>query len=307
MVVDILMATFNGERHLRNQLLSLQQQTHDDWVLWIRDDGSTDGTLSIIESFARADSRIRQVVEGSGRALGAGRNFLGLSGCATADYVMFCDQDDIWFEKKLEILLRFAVEHFDPRLPCCVYCDGYGYSDRDGVITIQSISPLHAGRLEEFLFFNSGYQGCSLLFNRTLNDIIRNYRAEYFHMHDDVVSMIGHVFGKVHFIPQRLMLYRQHESNVTGSISGRNLDRLKRILSRDSYVLSRKHYEEKKAFCRAYGEDLDDRAKRLFAAYLDWPEKGMAGRLWLIWRWGFSVGGHQFPLIVKTLLRRPIG
>lgn len=307
MTVDILMATYNGERHLRNQLLSLQQQTHRDWVLWVRDDGSTDGTLAVIESFARADDRIRLVAEGSGQGLGAGRNFLGLTPYVTAEYAIFCDQDDIWFEKKLEILVDFAARNFDERLPCLVYCDGYGYSDADGVITIRSISRLHATNLEGFLFFNSGYQGCSILFNRALNDIVSGYRTDCIYMHDDVVSLVGHVFGKVHFIPKCLMLYRQHASNATGNISGSLLSRFRRVLGGESFVLSRKHFEEKKAFYEAYRDDLGDRAGRLFAAYLEYPRRGLVGRLWLICRWGFSLGGRRLPLLVKTLICRPLG
>ncbi len=204
MTVDILMATYNGDKYLRNQLLSLQQQTHTDWVLWIRDDGSTDGTLAIIEAFARADARIRYIAEDSGKGLGVGRNFLGLAKYATAEYAIYCDQDDIWFEKKLEILLDYAAKNFDVLLPCCVYCDAYGYSDQDGVITIPSISRLHAHNLEEFLFFNSGYQGCSLLFNRTLCNMLTTYKAEYIHMHDDVISLLGHVFRKSVLCPKML-------------------------------------------------------------------------------------------------------
>lgn len=307
MAVDILMATFNGERHLRNQLLSLQQQSHGDWTLWIHDDGSTDGTVALVESFARSDPRIRPLTADGGPGLGAARSFFGLVAHAASDYAIFCDQDDIWFEKKLEILLDYATRNFDPRLPCCVYCDGYGYSDREGVISVPSISRLHARRLEEFLFFNAGYQGCSLLFNRAMCDFIGDYRAGHVHMHDDIVSLVGHVFGQVHFVPKRLMLYRQHEANVTGNIADGLLTRLRRLSARDAFVLSRVHYEEKKAFYEAYRDRLDERSRSVFEAYLAFPTKGLAGRLWLVVRRDFSLGGHRLPLLVKTILRRPIG
>ena len=306
MPVDILMATYNGEKYLRNQLLSLQQQTFDDWILWIRDDGSSDGTLQIINDFILLDSRVRKVDEGSGQRLGPSRNFLGLIKYAKSDYVIFCDQDDIWFEKKLNILIEFATKKFDKLLPCIVYCDAYGYSDREGIIVIESISKLHAKKLEDFLFFNAGYQGCSILFNRALANIVKNYRAKYYYMHDDVVSLVGHVFGKVYFLPKKLMLYRQHSSNVTGNISVNLLTKFKRIVSTDVFVLSKKHYEEKRAFFDAYCEELDDRTRRLFIAYLDYPKKIMIQRVWLVLRHGFSIGGHKLPLILKTLLRRPI-
>jgi len=63
MSVDVLMATYNGERYLHNQLLSLQQQTYEDWTLWVRDDGSTDETSSILRKFAESDSRIKIIDE----------------------------------------------------------------------------------------------------------------------------------------------------------------------------------------------------------------------------------------------------
>lgn len=307
MVVDILMATYNGERFLRNQLLSLQQQTHTDWLLWIRDDGSTDGTLAIIADFARADGRIRIVEEDSGRGLGAGRNFLGLARYSTADFAIYCDQDDIWFEKKLELLLAFAAAKCDAHSPCCVHCDAYGYSDRQGVITIPSVSRRHAANLAEFLFLNAGYQGCSLLFNRALADLVADYQADEYYMHDDVVSLLGHVFGQVHFLDQRLMLYRQHDTNVTGNIDHGLKARFARLFGRRSFVLDQKHYDEKRAFYRAYHDAMDERARRLFAAYLDFPCRSLGGRLWLIGRHGFSIGGRRLPLYVKTVLRRPLG
>ncbi len=76
MSVDILMATYNGGIHLRNQLLSLQQQTtYKDWTLWVRDDGSVDDTISILREFAGYESRIKIVEEDFGRHLGPGKNF----------------------------------------------------------------------------------------------------------------------------------------------------------------------------------------------------------------------------------------
>lgn len=304
--VDILMATRNGGRFLRNQLLSLQQQTHRDWILRIRDDGSTDDTIAIIDEFARNDARIMRVTEGEGQGLGAGANFLGLVQHAESDFGIFCDQDDIWFERKLELLLAVAIAEFDPRLPCCVYCDGHGYSDEEGVITVPGIWRWHARGLEEFLFFNAGYQGCSLLFNRAMMDFVSGYKAASFYMHDDVVSLVGHVFGQVHFLPKRLMLYRQHDANVTGNLpdpaAGRSLQQRK-----DAFVLGRSHYEEKRAFFEAYREQMPARARQLFAAYLEFPQRSLPVRLYLICRWRFSLGGQRLRLLAKTLLRRPLG
>jgi len=111
MTVDILMATYNGEKYIKNQLLSLQQQTFSDWNLLIRDDGSTDNTLDIIQEFKKHDSRIKIIETDGVKGRGPGRNFLELTKCSLSKYVIFCDQDDIWFEKKLELLVGTGLTH----------------------------------------------------------------------------------------------------------------------------------------------------------------------------------------------------
>ncbi len=307
MTIDILMATYNGAKYLPNQLLSLQQQTHSDWKLWVRDDGSTDETVAIIDRFAKTDSRIKRITENSGKGLKAGANFLGLTKYSESEYAIFCDQDDIWFEKKLELLINFAKANFDNKYPCLVYCDGYGYSDYEGIITINSISKYHANSLKDFLFFNSGYQGCSILFNANLRRMAASYRADYFYMHDDVVSLLAHVFGQVYFIPKALMLYRQHSLNVTGNISTGFLDKWRRLIKINSHVIDSKHYREKKAFFDSYKEQLSAKDVLLFNAYLSFPKKNLIGRVGLILRYGFSIGGHKISLILKTIIRRPMG
>lgn len=307
MSVDVLMATYNGGRYLRNQLLSLLQQTHEDWTLWVRDDASTDDTSLILRKFAQSDDRINIIVENTGQRLGPGRNFMGLTKYSTADYVIFCDQDDIWFEKKLEILIDFAEKNFDASIPCLVYCDAYGYSDAEGVITIDGVSRSHAKSLKEFLFFNSGYQGSSMLFNRRLCIMAAEYRATYYYMHDDVVALLAHSFGLVYFVPKKLMLYRQHASNATGNMNIDLHSYLRRVFNRNLYVLSEKHYKEKESFYDAYKDDMDDDDMRLFAAYLAFPEKALLERILLIIRHGFSIGGSKSKLLLKTILRRPIG
>lgn len=307
MSVDILMATHNGERFLRNQLLSLQQQTYEDWTLWVRDDGSTDSTLSIIEQFARADSRIKVVQENAGRRLGAGRNFLGLTRFASAEYAIFCDQDDIWFEKKLEELVCFADRSFDREIPSLVYCDGHIYSNEQGIIIANTISRIRAQDLRGFLFPGGGHQGCSMLVNRRLYTLAANYRADFCHMHDAVVSLLAHTFGVVHFISKPLMLYRQHDKNVVGAAPLGWRATLKRALSLERPVIYSKHYQEIDSFYRAYAQDMSREARELFEAYLRYPTVGMMARLGIIFKYGFSYGGNRLNLIAKTCIRKPIG
>jgi glycosyltransferase involved in cell wall biosynthesis len=306
MSVDILMATFNGAKHIRNQILSLQQQTYEDWILWVRDDGSTDNTIEIVKDFSTRDSRIKIIDNSENINLGPGKSFLLLSANSTAEYAVFCDQDDIWFEKKLEILLSHAEKNFKLNVPSLVYCDGYGYSDVDGVININSISNLHAKSINEFLFFNSGYQGCSMLFNKVLCKMFASYRADYFYMHDDIVALLAHSFGDVYFLPKSLMLYRQHEKNVTSNISFGFKEYINRVFDIKRPVISIVHYREKYAFYEVYKNDLSATARKYFTEYLRYPESNKLLRILIIFKNNFSLGGNFIALLVKTIIRKPL-
>ena len=97
--VAILMATYNGEKYLREQIDSLIAQTYRDWTLYIQDDGSKDATLDIIKEYS--DERIVLVDVGLTRQ-GACMNFMSLLNMVESKYYMFCDQDDVWFVDKIE-------------------------------------------------------------------------------------------------------------------------------------------------------------------------------------------------------------
>jgi len=306
MPVDILMATYNGGRYLRNQLLSLQQQTYEDWTLWVRDDGSTDNTLNILGEFSESDKRINIVEEQAGKRFGPGKNFLGLTKYATSDYAIFCDQDDIWFEKKLEILIEFAEANFDPGTPCLVYCDAYGYSDLEGIIIIDSIYRNPPKNLNDFLFSNSGYHGSSILFNKSLYILAANYKPNFFYLHDDIVSLLAHVFGRVYFLPKKLMLWRLHPSNVTGNLVSTQIY-IKRVFNRKLFVLDAEHYKEIESFYNAYKNNLDNDTNKLFKAFIDFPNKAIHMKIFYIIYYKFSIGGSKLKLILKTIVRRPIG
>src|SRR4051812_35853596 len=99
--VDILMATYNGAGYLREQLDSIADQTHRNWRLVVRDDGSTDKTKDILAAFAAAHPGKVKIIDDGKRKLGSGQNFAALMQEAANDravkYIMFSDQDDIWF------------------------------------------------------------------------------------------------------------------------------------------------------------------------------------------------------------------
>ena len=111
--VSVVMGTYNGERHLAAQLQSIANQSWLPAELVIGEDGSTDATLDVIETFRRhAPFEVRTLCH---ERLGVGENFLSALEASTGRVIAFADQDDVWHPAKLEISLR-ALERFDADL-----------------------------------------------------------------------------------------------------------------------------------------------------------------------------------------------
>ena len=94
--IEILLATYNGERFLAEQLDSIIAQTHKNWWILARDDGSTDGTLALLKAYKVQLVDKMEILEDGRGNLGSVGNFSALMEASTAEYVAFCDQDDVW-------------------------------------------------------------------------------------------------------------------------------------------------------------------------------------------------------------------
>ena len=122
--VDVLMATFNGENFVREQIQSIVGQTFSNWRLLVSDDGSSDKTIEIVNSEIAKDARISWANHKSSH-LGSYHNFLNLLRSSSASYSMFCDQDDVWNPDKIEVSLRKIqeLENAFPSDPIMVFTD----------------------------------------------------------------------------------------------------------------------------------------------------------------------------------------
>ena len=99
--IDILMATYNGEKYIVEQIDSIINQTYKNWNLLIRDDNSTDRTLEIIKNYQKKDARIR-ILDNNKVNLGIVKNFEKLLKISESELIMFSDQDDIWKKGKIK-------------------------------------------------------------------------------------------------------------------------------------------------------------------------------------------------------------
>lgn len=295
------MATYNGGKYIENQILSILQQTYKDWILYIHDDGSSDNTIEMINKYVEMDDRIIHIDDGV-TGLRAGKNFLHTLSYSKQNYAIFCDQDDVWLENKLEELLR-EIEKSDSRdEPVLIYSDGYPW-DENGVIHQESISTEHARKLQDFIMFNGGYQGCSIIMNKSLIELTKSYNG-YVHHHDDLVSLIAHTFGKVKFYPKQLMLYRQHGEAVTGN---KNFEKRKfhGVFNNAGYVISKAHFRLKTEFYMFFENDMSAENRNVFKSYFDYcSEKNRFKRALKLRRSSLSWGGDRSKILAKTFLQR---
>jgi glycosyltransferase involved in cell wall biosynthesis len=298
-MIDILLATFNGGKFIENQLLSIISQTHKDWRLIIHDDGSSDDTLLILKKYQKIDSRIF-IVDDDIICRSASKNFLHLLSYSASAHIIFCDQDDIWLESKLQILFD-SIKTIDG--PAAVYCNAFGYN---GVgITKAKVSLFERDSLENSLFLNSGIQGCSLMFNKALLDMLLDFPS-FIVMHDHYITMGAVSFAKLKYVDLSLMLYRQHDGNVTGNIALSLSDRIHNFFNRDNAILDRKHYEANKSFYIKFEDKFTAHQKEIFQVYLQFPQMNFVKKIYVLLKYNFSIGNNKMILLLKLLFKNTI-
>jgi len=298
-MIDILLATYNGEKFLREQIVSLQNQSFSDWKLLIHDDGSNDETITIIKEFQTNDSRITLIEDGI-RFGDAGKNFMHLLSLASSDFIMFCDQDDIWMSDKIEIHYNGIK---DKTTPAMIYSNGYIY--KDNINTHVEFITFHRNNIQDSIFLNGGIHGCCVMINKFLLKKINYIYPDYVFMHDHFITMLSVTFAEIIYIDRPLMLYRQHDNNVTGNIEISFFQRLATFLNYNNPIIERKHYNANKSFYDTYKSILDKKNKKLFLDYFRFPNANIIQRLLIVISNSFKVI-NVGNLVLKTLLRKPI-
>lgn len=235
--VDILLATYNGERYLAEQIESLLAQTFDDWRVIARDDGSSDRTVRILEDYAARHPGRFVLIEDSDAGLGACGNFGRLMEHSTAHYVMFCDQDDVWLPWKIETLMT-AMRELEAECgsdaPLLVHSDLRVVDEQLNPIAssfwvYQGGDPSFARSLPRLLAQNV-ITGCACLCNRRLVELSLPLPDDSL-MHDWWIALVAAAIGRVETLRAVTVLYRQHGSNTLGAKRLGVLAMLGRVLS----------------------------------------------------------------------------
>lgn len=221
--IAVLLATYNGEKYLEEQINSLLQQSYTEWELFIHDDGSRDRTLEIIENYEQKyPDKIRimhNVICG-----GAKENFFFMMRQVRAPYIMFCDQDDVWVSDKMETTLKkmkSTEEKTGAETPILVFSD-LSITDSelnilaDKMTKYQKLNPDRVN--PENLIIQNVVTGCTAMINRALAELaIKPEITDGIIMHDWWCALVASVFGRVVFIDRPLVFYRQHKNNSVGA------------------------------------------------------------------------------------------
>jgi glycosyltransferase involved in cell wall biosynthesis len=275
--VEILLATYNGELYLREQIDSILGQDYPNLRLLASDDGSSDGTVAILNEYAaRFPDRVRMLaeMEGSGHPR---RNFLRLMKAATGEYIGFSDQDDVWIPEKVSLSMGALLQMENKNgkaTPLLVFTDLVVVDER-----LQTLHPSfwkreglwvkNVHRLQRVLGENA-VTGCTAMINRSMCNLALQMPEEA-EMHDRWICLLSAAFGAAEAIPQPTVLYRQHGNNVIGSAgqdtsigalasraresSGRRKDRIK-------------CERQVEALLRLHGQQMKPRRREILEAYL---------------------------------------
>lgn len=210
MNISVIMATYNGEKYIREQLNSIIPFMDDNDELIISDDGSTDGTLGIINLYRQNDQRIILV---DGPRNGVIKNFENALQLARKDIIMFADQDDIWLPEKLP----FVREFFRTSRDKVILHDMYMADDKEiaiGERGTRSFAVRHRRHGVLYNWLYSGYYGCCIAITKEFKKNILPF-SKYTNMYDQLIGLIAEYQKCVSFIDKPLIIHRIHGQNMS--------------------------------------------------------------------------------------------
>ncbi len=289
--VSILLATYNSEKYIVQQLESLINQTYKDIIITVCDDGSTDGTVETVKKFAEKDSRIR-LLDTEKKFGNAQGNFMFLlKNSENTPYYMFCDHDDKWLENKVEITLDKMLQIEEKNVPCIVHTDLFV---TDGALNIISDSMFRMQKLSKENSFakeliQNNITGCTMMINNALKTLaLKKSDTENIIMHDWFLGLIGCGMGKVAFLDVSTIYYRQHGDNQVGAKDAGSAQYIMEKAKDKSGNRNslKKTMKQAKMFAELYKTELKDNYEIAFA-YGEMLNKNKISRLLTCAKYGF--------------------
>ncbi len=203
--ISVAMATYNGEKYIKEQLDSILCQLKESDEIIISDDGSSDNTIKIIESYK--DKRIK-LIEGPKK--GIKKNFENAIKECQNEYIFLADQDDIWVNNKVEIVLSyFENKNIDLVIHDCDVVNNNLEVINESFYKLRNSKK---GKIKNII--KNSYIGCCMAFKSSLK-----YKVipipNNIEMHDQWIGLRIEKYGHVLFIKEKLIHYRRHDNNAS--------------------------------------------------------------------------------------------
>lgn len=257
--VAILMATYNGGQYLNEQIESLIQQKNVEIQILVRDDGSNDNTINILDHY---QSQNLVTWFSSGHISVAESFFELLKQSPDADYYAFCDQDDIWDDDKLFCAVKMleAFSETDYSLYCC----GSRLVDKEG--NFICVHKMDTNRTQFARLFFAKVAGNTMVFNKALRNKIIQYHPENMLLHDTWIYKVALCLGAHVLIDSDPHLdYRQHGANTVGM----ELSLKQKINKFLEIVQERNIYCQLKEIKFVYADEIDDKYLEFLEAFVN--------------------------------------
>lgn len=311
-VVEILMATFNGAQFLAQQIESILAQDYQQFRIVIRDDGSTDDSLGIIKTFIEQHPEKIALLNDVRGHLGASLGFMALLQNSNADYVMFADQDDVWLPEKISMSMAEMEQSevtYGKNMPILIHSDLIVTDKALSVVSgsfwkYQGLSP-ECVSINRLLVQNV-VTGCTAMMNRSLVNLVRPVDSGMIG-HDWWLGLLASAFGKIIYLPQATMLYRQHGKNAVGAVKWNVSGMLGKFFDVDTHRMLadrlRKTRQQAAQFSSIYGDILPQNAYRIILRYATLHELSYFSRIICVLRYRFFKVGIFRNIGMMLILR----
>lgn len=245
--IVILLSTYNGESFLEQQLDSLLNQTYKEWLCLIRDDGSSDSTMDILNEYTNKYPEKFIIIDNMNQNLRPCQSFMKLlDGAPSAAYFMFCDQDDVWEQQKIELTInemKKAENRYGDRVPILVHSDLEVVNENLETLA-KSMKSLRKSNCNfntiNNLILQNNITGCTVMINGKLKEKVSRL-PENAVMHDWWLGLIASCFGEIIYIEETLIKYRQHSKNSVGAKGFGPVKVLEKILGLKSKSVMNKY------------------------------------------------------------------
>jgi len=285
-MISIILTTYNGERFIAEQIDSILSQSYKDFRLLIFDDVSTDNTFAIVSDYARRYPEIIFAKQNAINTGGAHHNFIHQITRVRDDYIMLCDQDDVWMDDKIDLTFErmLEMERIHGRdTPIMVHTDVTVTNENLQMVS-QSYKEManldySFNRLNNLVSMNIA-TGCTIMYNRALAEHF-TVVPDFIVMHDWWISLVAATFGEIGNIEGQTVLYRQHEFNSVGAKNVLSLRYINYVLSHIGIMSGKLNdsYRQARSFIKIYSDLLNGVQLELLSAHAYMSRRSRLGKI----------------------------